>query len=116
MNNFRDPDVGGDQTITDLNNVFGQTGKEGPDEMDIMSPVKNTSAMNDVNNYFKNKGDRFMDTTKLGPGSPYPIGRMDTVKPPDSVLRSKKDQDNVDGWFNNQGDSFMAPTKFYGKG
>jgi hypothetical protein len=41
---------------------------------------------------------------------------MDTVKPPDSVLRSKKDQDNVDGWFNNQGDSFMAPTKFYGKG
>ena len=112
MNNFSDPDVGGDQTI----NVFGQTGKESANEMDIMSPVKNTNVMNDVNNYFKNKGDRFMDTTKLGAGSPYPIGRMDTVKVPDSGLRSKKDQDLVAGWFNNQGDSFMVPTKFYGKG
>lgn len=62
---MKDPDVGGDQTITDLNNVLGQTGKEGPDEADVMSPKQNTSAMNDVNNYFNNKGDSFMDTTKL---------------------------------------------------
>jgi hypothetical protein len=62
---MNDPDVGGDQTITDLNNVFGQTGKEGSNEVDIMSPKSNTKAMNNVSNWFDNQGDSFMDSTKL---------------------------------------------------
>jgi hypothetical protein len=62
---MNDPDVGGDQTITDLNNVFGQTGKEGPNESDIMSPKPNIKAMNNVDNWFNNQGDSFMDSTKL---------------------------------------------------
>ena len=62
---MNDPDVGGDQTITDLNNVFGQTGKEGSNETDIMSPKSNTKAMNNVSNWFDNQGDSFMDSTKL---------------------------------------------------
>ena len=62
---MNDPDVGGDQTITDLNNVFGQTGKEGSNEADIMSPKSNTKAMNNVSNWFDNQGDSFMDSTKL---------------------------------------------------
>jgi hypothetical protein len=65
---MNDPDVGGDQTITDLNNVFGQTGKEGSNEADIMSPKSNTKAMNNVSNWFNNQGDSFMDSTKLSKG------------------------------------------------